>query len=142
MCKVPSEEATSLGNLSRYQLYDNVGDREGALECALKALEMAKSQKRIDLVWFIHRVFSAKNALGIKEGQRKLVRQEARALIKVWRKAPKLERFVWASGLVMDIAIVTGKVSVVFLNIAKSIAIKKNLKRRVDQIEKLIQDLK
>lgn len=139
---VPSEEAVSLRNLSRHQLYNNNGDLEGALECSLKALEMAKSQKRIDLIWFIHGIFSAKHALEIKKGQRKLVRQEARALIKVWRKVPKLERDIWASGLVMDIAIVTGKVSLFFLKIALNIVTKKGLERRKEQIEKLIDEIR
>jgi len=142
VCNATSEEATSLRNLSRYQLYSNKEDLECALEAALKALEMAKSQKREELSWFIHGVFSAKHALGIKKGQGKLVRQEARALLKVWRKVPSLERNVWIGGLIMDNVLVIGKVSIFLLNIAKSIAIKKNLKRREEQINKLLNDLK
>jgi tetratricopeptide (TPR) repeat protein len=147
VCYVPTEEATSLRNLSRHQLYYNEKGElnktqlECALQGALKALQMAKEQKREDLVWFIHGLFSANKALGIKKGQRKLVRQEARALLKVWGKVDKLKRNVWAGGLIMDIAIVTGKVSIFFLKIARDLSDKKNLKRRVDQINLLLEEL-
>jgi tetratricopeptide (TPR) repeat protein len=140
-------KAVALRNLSRKELCETEKDYKEAVSKANEAREMAKELKRPDLPWFTHGLFSANYAymkilknvdMGVLK---KLVGSEKEELKKVWKTAPKLERNVWLGALLMDYAVVYDKVSKPLLKIARFFSRAVKLRRREEQITKLINEI-
>lgn len=140
-------KAAALRNLSRKELCETEKDYKEAVSKANEAREMAKELKRPDLPWFTHGLFSANYAymkilknvdMGVLK---KLVGSEKEELKKVWKTAPKLERNVWLGALLMDYAVVYDKVSKPLLKIARFFSRAVKLRRREEQITKLINEI-
>lgn len=136
-----SDRAVALRNLSRKELYPTVEGLSTAQKYSEDALRLAELSNRKDIVWFVHGLFSSTRAVGKKKALKKVLKREAKEFFKVWRHVPKLERAVWFDGLIMDFVITYGKVTKPFLNLAKLIARSQKLKRREEQINKLINEL-
>lgn len=139
--------SVALRNLSRKELCENEKDFEEAVGMANKARRMALNLNRHDLAWFTHGLFSAKLAYmkSIKSNDemvlKELVKIEKNELFKFWKEVSKLERGVWLGALLMDYAVVYHKVSKPLLKIARFISRVLKLRRREEQITKLLSEL-
>lgn len=139
--------AESLRHRSRKELCNDEKSFESAANNASSALSMVIDLGSSDIVWFRHGVFSADLAYMksrkyiVKDYLKELVDSEREDLMKVWKTAPKLERNVWLGGLLMDYAVVYNKVSKPLLKIARLLFKILNLRRREEQITKLINEI-
>jgi len=139
--------AAALRNLSRKELCENEKDFEEAVVKANEAYDLAVMLYRRDLAWFAHGLFSAKLArmklqkrydgLILKE----LVGVEKHYLFKFWKKATLTEIGVWFGALLMDYAVVYNNVSRPLLKIARFISRALMLRRREEQITRLLDEM-
>lgn len=138
------EKAAAYRNLSRKELYITKEGLRQALRYAEVARSIAASIKSTDLVWFTHGLIGAH--LALKENHNKieaekLLKSEARELSSALTRVSLMQSAVWFEGLVMDYAIIHNKVSKPMLKMGKVISSKISLKRREEQIDKLLKEL-
>jgi hypothetical protein len=142
--RLPEMRAVSLRNLSRKELWETDNEFRIAYDASKEALRLARKSNRKDMPWFIHGHFSIANSVekdpGKKSVLKEIVKEEQKQLKKVWKDTPKLERRVWLTGLIMDWAIYYNSISKPILEIGLFIAKMLNLKRREEQIKKLISE--
>ncbi len=136
-----SGKAVALRNLSRKNLWTTNEELVKALFNATEAFLIAKRLDRGDVVWFIHGVFSAYQALDQRYLLKSTVRLERKELSRVWWKTPKIQRRVWLSGLLMDYVVAYGKTTKFLLRISKFVVRIFKLKRREEQINKLLTSM-
>ena len=143
-------KAVALRNLSRKQFCESESDFETALAKACEARNLAVKLEMPNLVWFTHGLFSAKQALmkfqkradtEVLEELKDIARTEKNELKKVWKETSKMQRNVWLGGLLMDYAVVYKKVSKPLLKVARFFVKLQNLKRREEQIDKLLEEM-
>jgi hypothetical protein len=136
-----SAMATCLRNLSRRELQKSSENFDFAFEQAREAVDLARKYERKDLVWFLHGLFSACFYSDRKGMLGPILKDEKRALIKCWNKVSKMERRVWAGGYLMDVAVYREAVSKPVLIIARSMMRLLGLKRRVEQIDRVLSSM-
>ncbi len=133
-----SYQAASLRQLSRPEF--NEADPSKAVEQAKQARQLAFEAKREDLAWFDHGVvttltFSGASIDEIKEW----FDTEAEDLYKISQHSKdEIPKWVWTSGLLMDRSKVFDNIADLYL--ALIIAEHFGLARRVEQIEKMIEE--
>lgn len=139
-------EAVSLRNLSRKELHSEE-NLPIARTYAEKALEIARETDQRDIVWFIHGLFDVTNAsenISKKDKKEKLLelyKQEKKALFSVWKIASRIEREVWLTGLLKDFLVVHNYISKPILRIGILVTKVLKLKRREEQLKKLIVEI-
>jgi len=139
--------ASALRNLSRKELCNSENDFEEAYNKANQARELAIKLGRNDLPWFTHGLisiyydYSKKYGRVDKEFLKFLVDCEKIELPKAWKKASKLERGAWFTGLLWDYALLYNKVSRPILISAISISRILKMKRREEQLSKRLDEM-
>ena len=139
----PYNKAVALRNLSRKEFYSK-GELPIARTCAEEALEIAQRTGQRDIVWFIHGLFDVTNAsenISKKDKKEKLLelyKQEKKALFSAWKFASRIEKEVWLTGLLKDFLVARNYISKPILKIGILVTKFLKLKRREEQLEKLI----